>query len=170
MVSPAQPTRTPSALGTKEELRMAVEEGRSVTGDDREPVARLPKAPKRWKQFCITLAGSLSTDRCDSNHTHLALALSSTSENVRHQRHGLRNVARDLPHARGSSSLQQALHEMANPMRHDISLWSANPRQNSFQGESSCSGRTQISHHASSTFPIDVGTGLVVRGTATVRK
>jgi uncharacterized membrane protein YqaE (UPF0057 family) len=41
----------------KEELRMAVEEGRAVTGDDREPVARLPKAPKRWKQFCIILAG-----------------------------------------------------------------------------------------------------------------
>jgi antibiotic biosynthesis monooxygenase (ABM) superfamily enzyme len=36
---------------------MAVEEGRAVTGDDREPVARLPKAPKRWKQFCTTLAG-----------------------------------------------------------------------------------------------------------------
>jgi antibiotic biosynthesis monooxygenase (ABM) superfamily enzyme len=36
---------------------MAVEEGRAVTGDDWKPVARLPKAPKRWKQFCITLAG-----------------------------------------------------------------------------------------------------------------
>jgi antibiotic biosynthesis monooxygenase (ABM) superfamily enzyme len=36
---------------------MAVEVGRAVTGDDREPVARLPKAPKRWRRFCIILAG-----------------------------------------------------------------------------------------------------------------
>jgi hypothetical protein len=41
----------------EEGLRMAVEEGRAVTGYDREPVARPPKTPKRWKQFCITLAG-----------------------------------------------------------------------------------------------------------------
>jgi antibiotic biosynthesis monooxygenase (ABM) superfamily enzyme len=36
---------------------MAVEEGRAVTGDDREPAARPAKTPKRWKQFLITLAG-----------------------------------------------------------------------------------------------------------------
>ena len=38
---------------------MALEAGRAATGHDRtaRPVARSSQAPKRWKQFLITVAG-----------------------------------------------------------------------------------------------------------------